>query len=245
MRGLRLLALIALVTGGCSPAASSTPSAAPLSEPSPVATASASATPSATASTTVVPEPSEVGLSLADWAGSELYLLAGVQPEIRPTCDHAPQLPEGAFAGIQCTPASIGTIGYYLFESVRPMERAYFGRMDEHGVTLDSGPLECVGNKPGEGGDSPGYDGFIDRIGCYVDDDGLANARMMLPRAVPAQWQDNYFGAEVAGQHVYVGVVGTGSSIRVLFGSLFPDYEPGSTGCNLCIRQIWDLETSF
>lgn len=109
------------------------------------------------------------------------------------------------------------------------MREVYFARLAEYGVEEGTGDL-CFGDEPGEGVDTPGNETFELRIGCYVDETGAANARMIFP-------------SEVDGQNVYVGVVGADGGIQRLMEWLFPDHEPGATGCGWCIGGIWFLAT--
>ena len=163
-------------------------------------------------------------MGLEDWSAAQLYLMAGAGPEIRSSCVVAPKLPEGAYDGVQCQ-APRYTIGYYAFDDRDEMRAVYFDRLAEHGVLPDSGE-QCFGDAPGEGIDTPGNEGFELHVGCYVDETGMANARMI-------------FGSENTGESVYVGVVGEDGSIAHLFDALFPDWEPGMTGCGWCAGQIW------
>jgi hypothetical protein len=163
-------------------------------------------------------------MSLEDWSAAQLFLMAGALPELRPSCVVAPRLPEDAYDGVQCEGPGY-TIGYYAFDERDEMREVYFDRLAEHGVAPDAGEL-CFDGKPGEGVDTPGNEGFELHIGCYVDESGLANARMI-------------FASDAWGQSVYVGATGDDGSIERLFAALFPNYEPGSTGCGWCAGQIW------
>lgn len=204
-------ATASVVVSTAVPASVAPPSAAP-----------PSSAPEATAA------PSAIGLE--DWTAAQLFLLAGAEPNIRPTCGKAPRLPDGAYDGIQCEPDGF-SIGYYAFDERDVMRKLYFDRLAEYGVEPDSGE-GCFDGKPGESVDTPGNEGFELHVGCYVDETGLANARMI-------------FASETWGQSVYVGVVGNDGSIDNLFAALFPDYEPGSTGCGWCAGQIWSAPGEF
>jgi hypothetical protein len=211
---------------GCGSSSSPSP-AASLSSSSPVQSA-APATPSP------IPQPSPPAtaaasiMGLEDWTAAELFLLAGAQPKVRPTCGKAPKLPDGAYDGIQCHPGgAIDSIGFYAFDDRAVMRKLYFQRLAEYKVKPDSGEM-CLDGKPGEGVDTPGDEGFELHLGCYVDEAGRANARLL------------FANAEV-GQSVYVGVVGKNGSIGDLFSALFPDYDPYGTGCGWCAGDLWIL----
>ena len=157
----------------------------------------------------------------------ELFLLAGAESSLRPTCGKAPKLPEGAYDGIQCHPAGISSVGFYAFDQREDARKLYFDRLAEYKVKPDSG-IGC----PGEGVDTPGNDGYELRFGCYVDENGLANARMLFP-------------GEASGQSVYVGAVGKNGNTNDLTKWLFPDYEPGATGCGWCIGSFWSAPGEY
>ena len=160
-------------------------------------------------------------------SATELFLLAGAEPSLRPTCGKAPKLPEGAYDGIQCHPAGISSVGFYAFDQREDARKLYFDRLAEYKVKPDSG-IGC----PGEGVDTPGNDGYELRFGCYVDENGLANARMLFP-------------GEASGQSVYVGAVGKNGNTNDLTKWLFPDYEPGATGCGWCIGSFWSAPGEY
>jgi hypothetical protein len=157
------------------------------------------------------------GLSIADWSSVQLYLLAGVDETIRPTCDRAAQLPEAALDGIECYPSGVQLMGVFAFPNRATMLELYFNRLAEYGVNRDEG-LGCEDGRPGEAEDVPGVT-ENSRVGCYVDEEGRANARFALPNQNPLD-----------GLSVYVGIVGKDRSIETLFRTLFPDHEPGAAG---------------
>lgn len=242
MRSVRLVSLfLTLTLAGCaassssSPAASpsaAVPSASPVAAPSsatPVAApSSATPAPSAAAAATRVPTPAPSAMGLQAWSATELFLLAGAEPSLRPTCGKAPKLPEGAYDGIQCHPAGISSVGFYAFDNREDARKVYFDRLAEYKVKPDSGDGGC----PGEGVDTPGNEGYELHFGCYIDEDGLANARMLFP-------------GEATGQSVYVGVVGKNGNMSELTRWLFPDYEPGATGCGWCIGSFWSAPGEY
>ena len=227
--------LLAIVSVGCgsaapseSPSSTSGPSSAPSSAPCSAASLDVSAAPTPPPASTA---PSAKVTGLGDWTAAELFLLAGVDKKIRTTCAKAPKLPDGAYDGIQCMPAGIASIGFYAFDDRNVMRKLYFARLAEYKVKPDTGNL-CMDGKPGEGIDTPGNQGYEARVGCYIDETGAANARLLLP-------------ADTAGQSVYVGVVGKNARISDLFSWLFPDYQPGATGCGWCIDSAWSMPGQF
>lgn len=189
------------------------------------ASASASASPAASeaASPSAAPTP-EATPGPQDWTGGELFLLSGVDRATRSTCGSAPELPPEASAGIQCRPAGVTAIGFYLFDDAEAMRETYFARLAEFGVEPDSGQV-CRDGSPGEGADTPGLEGFEYRIGCYVDADGIAQVRAALP-------------AVAGSRSVYIGVAGTDDSIADLLLELFGPRE-GVIGCNFCVGSLW------
>ncbi len=191
------------------------------SAPSVAATASEAASESASPSATPTSEPAT---GLEDWTGGQLFLLSGVERPTRATCGPAPELPPEASAGIQCRPAGVTAIGFYLFEDPDSMREAYFARLAEFGVERESGQV-CRDGSPGEGADTPGIEGFEYRIGCYVDADGIAQVRAALP-------------AVAGSRSVYIGVAGADGSIADLLLQLFGSRE-GIIGCNFCVSSLW------
>ena len=160
MRSVRLVSLLLTLTiAGCAASSSPSPAASPsaaVPSASPVAApSSASPAPSAAAAATPVPTPAPSTIRLQDWTATELFLLAGAEPSLRPTCGKAPKLPEGAYDGIQCHPAGISSVGFYAFDQREDARKLYFDRLAEYKVKPDSG-IGC----PGEGVDTPGNDGY-------------------------------------------------------------------------------------
>ena len=100
-------------------------------------------------------------------------------------------MPDRAYDGVQCEVSGIGTVGFYAFDDREDMRTVYFDRLAEYGVKPDTGE-GCFDGLPGESVDTPGNEGFELRVGCYVDGEGLANARMV-------------FADEDPGESVYVG----------------------------------------
>src|SRR5918994_5412084 len=155
------------------------PSAAPTDTPS-----EAPADPASPAPASPVPaSPAPVEPS-----AQERYLIDGVLrggDDCRPVRE---DLPAGAVAGIECAAddPAVARLGFYLFESDATMLAAYFARMDEEGVSRESGG--CVDGE-GEGAYTPGEGEIAFRAGCFINAEGFANYRATLP-----------------GSHVYIGI---------------------------------------
>lgn len=162
------------------------------------------------------------------WTNGEIFLLAGVADDVRPSCRPADVLPEGSFEGIRCFPDGVKAVGFYIVLNTDWMkDMLYERRLARYGVTPKSDGT-CVDGVPGDIVDSVS-DGVEARIGCYVDADGLANARFTLPPGTG--------GAE---QGVYIGVVGTDGDIAKLFKVLEGRSWPGDDGCRYCAAP-WGL----
>lgn len=218
--------LLVLALGCGSPATS--PSARPsdaTSLPPTASTALASVGPASQAASAAA---ASSGTGLDAWSKGELFLLAGLEKDLRPVCGKTSKLPESALDGIECKPHGVASMGIYRFGTRTEARELYFARLAEYKVKPETGDV-CHDGQPGEGIDTPGFPGYELRVGCYVDETGAANVRMLFP-------------AETRGQNVYIGVVGNNSSIKDLFGWLFPDFQPGLAGCSWCISKIWALD---
>ena len=213
------------VASGCAPASSTgapgIPPTAATAQPATIAPATGEAPTVPAAS----PEASALGLD--EWTSTQLFLLAGLEPKFRVTCAPTSVLPKGASDGIDCKPEGIETMGVYAFTERGRMQRLYLSRLGEYNVKADSGD-GCQDGRPGEVADSPDFGWGPDRIGCYVDESGDANVRMIFP-------------SRTDDLSVYIGVVGRTGNIDDLMRRLFPDYAPGSLGCTWCTSNIWSL----
>ena len=141
------------------------------------------------------PRPTAPGFSAA-----EQDLLDGVQ---RGTTNCEPaggsdDLPRDALAGIECdsTDPAVARVGFYLFANDEAMLAAYLARMEAEGIELDSG--SCFDGEK-EHAYIPGEGLILERAGCFLNDEGLANYRYTVP-----------------GDHVYVGLLGTSSDMLAL-----------------------------
>lgn len=179
-----ILALAAVVAGGCG-TGSSTASIGPSPSPTP---SEAPASPSPTIDASPSPSPSAVALT-----DDEAYLRSGIRNDAAIDCvPRRDDLPTGAIAGLECSPgtALVERIGVYLFPDAASMLAAYRERMVAEGVTLGQGL--CF---EGEG-DTNYVPGEVDlevayRHGCFINEAGRANYRATFPD-----------------QHVYLGILG-------------------------------------
>ncbi|HEX5014622.1 MAG TPA: hypothetical protein VFV72_10755 [Candidatus Limnocylindrales bacterium] len=138
-------------------------------------------------------------------------LLASIREDARVGCaPRTENLPDKATAGVECTVGSelVDRVGVYAFATPADALAAYIARMASYGVALRSG--DCLagtagdgawtpGDGPTEGGDQP------NRTGCFIDENGHANIRVLC-------------SLEVGGQEIgrYIGVLGASTQIRPL-----------------------------
>ena len=181
----------AVAVAACS-AAPTAPSPSPSAWP-PVTTARPSpvppvATPEPTDPNTPRATPAPSGL---DYTAGERYLQDGIR---RGAVDCAPaagsdEMPGAAIAGIECDSddPALARIGFYLFANDTDMLEAYRSEMKAQGVALDSGTCH---DGEHEGAYTPGPGIVPSRHGCFMDDEGRANYRALLP-----------------GDHVYIGIL--------------------------------------
>jgi hypothetical protein len=184
-----LVAVLALAACNAAPAAPSrSPSVVPDRPSTPPSASPVVATPRPTDPETPVATAGPSGL---DYTAGERYLQDGIR---RGAVDCAPaagsdEMPGAAIAGIECysDDPSLARLGFYLFDSDADMLDAYRFEMSAEGVAFDSGTCH---DGEHEGAYTPG-DGFVpSRQGCFMDDEGRANYRAILP-----------------GDHVYVSVL--------------------------------------
>jgi hypothetical protein len=146
------------------------------------------------------PRPATPRPTAPDFSPVEQYLLDGVQ---RGTTNCQPvggsdDLPVAAVGGIECDSKdpAVARVGFYLFLDDEAMLDAYLFRMDAEGVELDSGT--CFDGEA-EHAYTPGEGDILERAGCFVNGDGIANYRYTLP-----------------GWHVYVGILGNSADMLAL-----------------------------
>jgi hypothetical protein len=224
--GVVALVLLLTVTAACAPGSSTPPE---VGSPASVATAGpetlAPATPEAPSQPAPSAEQSAFGLD--DWSHTQLFLLAGLEPKFRATCAPGSVLPKGSSDGIDCKPEGIEALRVYAFDDRADMQRLYFTRLGENSVKADTRD-GCQDGRPGEIADSPDFGWGPNRIGCYLDESGDANVRMIFPTR-------NY------GQSVYIGVVGRNGNIDDLMRWLFPNFVAGAIDCTWCIDSLWSM----
>jgi hypothetical protein len=222
--------VVTLIVAACGPGqAMSAPTSTTPETPAP--TTADSADPSVAEATPAESEPEAPAagpMSVTDFTGPELFLLSGVRDDLVGGCRPVTELPEGADAGVECEGAGpVDEIGFYRFPDHETANATYFARLAEHGVTEGSG--DCQAGEPGELVDIPGNEGFLQRVGCYVDDAGFAAFRIVIPSDAPDQ-------------SVYVGVAGTSDDIGAVSDWLGPA-EAGEVGCAYCV-DLWVFSTA-
>ena len=196
-----LLAMISIsgcTSGAVSPAAS--PAIAVPATPTAAATASPQPSVSPAPSAAETRPPGAPAEGLADFTRGERYLLDGV---LRGATDCQPaagsdELPRDAIAGIECDSPdpSVARIAFYLFAGDQEMLKAYLSEMKAVNIELESGSCDARG---GEHSYAPGVDVIIERVGCFLDDEGRANYRALLP-----------------GAHVAIGIRGRSDDMQAL-----------------------------
>jgi hypothetical protein len=147
------------------------------------------------------PPPTAPPPATLDFTAGEQYLLDGVQRGTR-NCQPAggsDDLPRDAIAGIECDSPhpAVARVGFYLFANDNDMLNAYLFRMEAEGVVLDSG--SCDEGEAEHPYFVPDEGIVLDRAGCFLNDEGVANYRFTLPR-----------------EHVYVGILGRSADMVAL-----------------------------
>jgi hypothetical protein len=184
-----LVAALSLAACTAAPAAPS-PSSAAL--PPVRSAAPTTPPPDATPVPTAQPPAATPVPSALDYTAGERYIQDGIR---RGAVECAPaagsdEMPGAAIAGIECNSEDLGVarVGFYLFDNDADMLKAYRFQMNAEGVALDSG--SCRDGEH-EGAYWPG-DGIVPaRHGCFIDDEGRAQYRAILP-----------------GVHMYIGILG-------------------------------------
>jgi hypothetical protein len=145
-------------------------------------------------------EPATV-YRLEPYSDEEAFLFAGIREDAKFRCSpRRAELPAGAIAGVECRPTAtvVDQVGFYLFADQVTLLESYFERVAAAGLRPDSGGCP---RKPGEGSYAGGDPSASDphRLACFVNTFDNANLRITYPESL-----------------VYVGVLGTGSSIKPL-----------------------------
>ena len=162
-------------------------------------------------------------------SADEETLIGVLRSDIAVDCEpRRSDLPEGARYAIECRPETslVQRVGVYHFDSPNEAAFAYMTRMAAAGVDVNSG--DCQADRRGEGAYVPGdNEGSIDdpgvfnwensalmseRNGCFVDDSGNANVRLVCDRE-------------------YIGILGAKDDLSDLldWAWTYPaGYEPGT-----------------
>lgn len=130
------------------------------------------------------------------------FLLSGLRDDASGGCSVREALPDGATAGIECSPSTgpADLVGAYLFPSRQAMLAAYVERLGDEGIEPQSGGCP---SSPGEAAYVPPAGGEAaapDRLGCFVNAFGKANLRITYPTS-----------------SVYVGLLGRGEDMGELY----------------------------
>lgn len=147
----------------------------------------------------------------AGFSPAQAQLIASIRADARIGCaPRTENLPDKATAGIECTVGSdlVDRVGVYGFATPADALAAYTARMASYGVALRSGDCKAgtagdeawtPGDGPDEGGDQP------NRTGCFIDENGHANIRVLC-------------GLQVGDQEIgrYIGVLGASTQIKPL-----------------------------
>jgi len=147
----------------------------------------------------------------AGYSPDQARLLASIRADARVGCaPRTENLPDKATAGIECAVGSdlVDRVGVYSFATPADALAAYTARMASYGVALRSGDCKggtagdeawTPGDGPDEGGDQP------NRTGCFIDENGHANIRVLC-------------GLQVGDQEIgrYIGVLGASTQIKPL-----------------------------
>ena len=181
---LAMISIAACTAGAVSPAGSPVLpiTASPAATPTAPVTASPQPSVSPAPSAAVKPPAGAPAEGLADFSAGERYLLDGV---LRGATDCQPaagsdEMPRNAIAGIECDSPdpSVARIAFYLFGGDQPMLKAYLAEMKAVHIKLETGSCKDRG---GEHSYAPGVDVIIERVACFLDDEGGANYRALLP----------------------------------------------------------------
>jgi hypothetical protein len=198
------VALLAMISIAACTSGAGSPAASPIVAGPATPTASATALPQPTVppkpSAGETPPPGAPAEGLADFTPGERYLLDGV---LRGATDCQPaagsdELPRDATAGIECDSPdpSVARIAFYLFPGDQKMLKAYLSEMKAVNIRLETGSCDARG---GDHSYAPGVDVIIERVGCFLDDEGRANYRALLP-----------------GVHVSIGIRGRSDDMKSL-----------------------------
>jgi hypothetical protein len=134
-----------------------------------------------------------------DKTDAEAALYGGLGKDVGYDC--APRrtdLPAGATAGIECdvNAATAIRVGIYGFPDAQAATSTYFDRLASYGVQPDSGA--CAAGTVGDEVWTDGEGRAVGRIGCFLDENGTANLRVVCGST-------------------YVGVLGRGGDLKRMY----------------------------
>jgi hypothetical protein len=223
-RPITALALgLTFLLAACSSAAPSTP---PVSDP-PAPSSPSPTAPSPTAEPTqpvaptqppvVTPAPPTAAPTPIPMTPDELALVRALRVNAQVRCEaRRTGLPDGAVAGVECrvNDGVVARVGAYRFADPEVELAHYLARLEQYGVEPNSG--SCWDGTPGDTAWMPGdyewpHYGLVDaRDGCFLDENGIANVRVLCGG-------------------MYVGVLGTNDDLRALvrWTSEYDENYPG------------------
>ncbi len=185
------------------PVSDPTPSADPEPEPTARPTAEPTKAPAKPAPTAAPAKPDPTDEPAVTFTDAEQRLLDHLR--VNAAVDCAPRrsnLPAGATAAIECHVGTnlVDRVGAYQFPNDDAALDVYVERLEENGVQIRTGG--CLDGNPGDQAWTPGDDDgrplVPHRYGCFVDEDGLANERV------------------ICGEGRYIGIVGATRDIGAL-----------------------------
>ena len=150
-----------------------------------------------------------------DKTDAEAALFGGLGRDVSFDC--APRrtnLPPGAIAGVDCdvNAATAIRVGIYGFPDAGAAEAAYIARLASDGVKPGSG--DCAAGKAGDAIWKDGEGRAVGRIGCFLDENGTANLRVVCGST-------------------YVGVLGRNGDLKRIYPWVWmfgdPATDPGAS----------------
>jgi hypothetical protein len=145
--------------------------------------------------------PSVAGLSAV-----QAELFATLREDAQVNCAPRTDLPQNATDGIECILDSdlVQRVGVYRFDTLEAAAATYIARLAGYGVSLGSG--NCEGGTPGDTAWAPGDGDVPYRIGCFLNENGIANVRLTCGE----------YPSALGGGVTYIGVLGAGSDLAAL-----------------------------
>jgi hypothetical protein len=175
----------------------------PSTDPEPEPTSQPTKAPARPAPTVAPAKPEPTEAPAVTFTDAEQRLVDRLRVNAAQDC--APRrsdLPPGATAGIECQVGTnvVDRVGAYQFPNDDVALDAYVQRLEANGVLIRT--AGCEDGKPGDQAWTPGDDDGRPlvpfRYGCFVDEDGMANERVLC------------------GGGRYIGIVGASADIRAL-----------------------------